>query len=73
MSFYYNRLDQITIFNVNTKKHPTLFQIYTSWDFSEGLKNEFEIAAVNKPRVFEPPKFYCVSGLALALTHLTHL
>ena len=28
--------------------------------FSRGLKNEFEIAVVNEPSVFEPPKFYCV-------------
>ena len=27
--------------------------------FCYGLKNEFEIAAVNEPSVFEPPKFYC--------------
>ena len=29
------------------------------WDFSEGLKNEFETAMVNEPSVFEPLKFYC--------------
>ena len=29
--------------------------------FSKGLKNEFEIAVVNKPSVFEPLKFYCIS------------
>ena len=27
--------------------------------FSYGLKNEFEIAVVNEPSVFEPLKFYC--------------
>ena len=27
--------------------------------FSEGLKNEFEIAVVYEPSVFEPLKFYC--------------
>ena len=27
--------------------------------FPEGLKNEFEIAVVNEPSVFEPLKFYC--------------
>ena len=26
---------------------------------SKGLKNEFEIAVVNEPSVFEPLKFYC--------------
>ena len=30
--------------------------------FSKGLKNEFEIAAVNKPSVLEPLKFYCKSA-----------
>ena len=27
--------------------------------FPWGLKNEFEIAVVNEPSVFEPLKFYC--------------
>ena len=27
--------------------------------FSKGLKNEFEIAVVNEPSVFESLKFYC--------------
>ena len=26
-----------------------------------GLKNEFEIAVVNEPSVFEPLKFYCMA------------
>ena len=29
------------------------------WDFSKGLKNEFETAMVKEPSVFEPLKFYC--------------
>ena len=28
--------------------------------FCEVLKNEFEIAMVNKALVFEPSKFYCI-------------
>ena len=28
--------------------------------FFLGLKNEFEIAMVNEPSVFEPLKFYCI-------------
>ena len=28
--------------------------------FSKGLKNEFELATVNEPSVFEPLKFYCI-------------
>ena len=27
--------------------------------FSKGLKNEFELAVINEPSVFEPLKFYC--------------
>ena len=34
--------------------------------FSKGLKNEFETAVVNKPSVFEPMKFYCISFLYLS-------
>ena len=30
------------------------------WDFSNGLKSEFETAVVNEPPVFEPLKFYCI-------------
>ena len=30
------------------------------WDFPLGLKNEFEIAIVYEPSVFEPLKFYCI-------------
>ena len=29
------------------------------WFFCSELKNEFEIAVVNEPSVFEPLKFYC--------------
>ena len=28
--------------------------------FSKGLKNEFEIAVVNEPSVFESLKVYCI-------------
>ena len=32
---------------------------------SKGLKNKFEVAVVNEPSVFEPPKVYCnVNGYA---------
>ena len=29
-----------------------------------GLKNKFETALVNKPSVFEPLEFYCISRLS---------
>ena len=28
--------------------------------FCYGLRNEFEIAVVNEPSVFDPLKFYCI-------------
>ena len=42
------------------ENHPKLFQICSLWDFSQGLKNEFETAVVYEPPVFEPLKFYCI-------------
>ena len=29
--------------------------------FSKGPKNQFKTAVVNKPSVFDPLKFYCIS------------
>ena len=51
---------QYTIFN--TKKKITLNFIKSAAEiFSRGLKNEFEIAVVNEPSMFEPLKVYCNS------------
>ena len=36
--------------------------------FSKALKNEFEIAMVNEPSVFEPLKFYCALYYRVALS-----
>ena len=36
--------------------------------FPKGLKNEFETAMVNEPSVFEPLKFYCISGYPRSYT-----
>ena len=33
-----------------------------TWDFSQGLKNEFETAVVNEPSVFVPLKFNCFNS-----------
>ena len=30
------------------------------WDFSKGLKDEFETAVVNEPSEFKPLKIYCI-------------
>ena len=40
--------------------------------FSEGLKNEFKIAVVNEPSVFEPLKFYCNQIISVLLINLHH-
>ena len=50
-----------TIFNIkkkNTLNHP---KSAAMGFFSKGLKNEFETSVVNKPSVFEPLKFHCMS------------
>ena len=47
------------------ENRPKLSQIHLMsaiLGFCYGLKNEFEIAVVNEPSVFEPPKFYCISN-----------
>ena len=42
------------------RKSPLIILNLHVWDFfSKGLNNEFEIAEVNEPSVFEPLKFYC--------------
>ena len=56
-----NEYKQYTIFNMKKEKHPKLSRIFIYVIFSKGLKNEFETAMVNKPPVFEPLKFYCIT------------
>ena len=47
-------------FSVSKKKFTLNYPKYEAlWDFSKGIKNEFETAVVNEPSVFEPQKFYC--------------
>ena len=55
-----NEYIQYTIFQHEKEKHPKLFQLCSHGIFSKGLKNEFELAVVNEPSVFEPLKFYCI-------------
>ena len=38
------------------------------WDFSKGVKNEFETAVVNEPSVFEPLKFCCICKICAFYT-----
>ena len=52
-----NEDTQYTIFDI--KKSPIIILNLQLWDFSKGLKNEFEAAVVNESSVFEPLKFYC--------------
>ena len=56
-------------FQYEKEKHPKLSQICSYRNFSKGLKNEFEIAMVNEPSVFEPLKFYCMS-VTVILSHI---
>ena len=53
--------NEYTIYHFQYKKenHPKLSQICSYGIFSNGLINEFKIAVVNEPSVFEPLKFYC--------------
>ena len=44
---------QYTIFNLKNRKSPRIILTLQLWDFSKGLKNEFETAMVNEPSVFE--------------------
>ena len=46
-------------FQYEEVKSPLIILSLWLWDFSKGLKNEFETAVVNEPSVFEPLKFSC--------------
>ena len=52
-----NEYTQYTIFNMNKKNTINYPKSAATGFFSKGLKNEFEIAVVNEPSVFEPLKF----------------
>ena len=55
-----NEYTKYTIFNIYKKEnHTKLSRIY-SYGISEGLKNEFELAVINEPSVFETLKFSCI-------------
>ena len=42
------------------KKNPTFFYFVAIGRTSQGLKNEFELAMVNAPSVFELLRFDCI-------------
>ena len=52
----------INIKNKTTQNYPKYSSGCSYWIFCKGLKNEFEIAVVHEPSVFEPLKFYCMSA-----------
>ena len=52
---------------LNYSKPAAKFAAKISWDFSKGLKNEFETAVVNEPSMFEPLKFYCICYVSYQL------
>ena len=56
-----NEYTQYTIFKIKIENHPKLSTIFSYGIFSNGLKNEFKTAVVNKPSVFEPLKVYFIS------------
>ena len=43
-----------------TRNYPKYNNVCSYGMFLWELKNEFEIAVVNEPSVFEPLKFYCI-------------
>ena len=58
-----NECIQHAIINIKKKitlNYPKYNNICSYGFFSYGLKNEFEIAVVNEPPVFELLKFYCI-------------
>ena len=55
-------------FQNKKEKQTKLSRIYTSENFSLGLKNEFETAMVKEPSVFDPLKFYCRLNSVVSIT-----
>ena len=58
----------IHYFQYKKENYPKLSQICSYEIFSKGLKNEFEIAVVYEPSVFEPLNVFC--SLVLVLVRL---
>ena len=54
------------------EKSPQTILNLQLWDFSKGLKNEFETAVVNEPSGFEPLKVYCVVIWFTYMTCIEH-
>ena len=65
--------NEYTQHNINNIKktiirnYPKYYYVCSYGIFGQGLKNEFEIAVVNEPSVFEPLKFYCMSSCTIRI------
>ena len=59
---------QYTIFTIIKKIALNYPKLAAMRFFSKGLKNEYEIAVVNEPSVFEPIKFYCIWNITPVIT-----
>ena len=46
-------------FSIQERKSPLIIPNLQLWDFSKGLKHDFETTVVYEPSVFESLKFYC--------------
>ena len=57
--------DEYTIyhFQYTQETHLKIIPNLQLWDFSKGLKNEFETAVAHEPSVFEPLKVYYISSV----------
>ena len=51
-------------FQYKEENSALIIQNLPLWDFSKGLKNEFETARVDEPSVFGPLKLYCMLDLS---------
>ena len=56
----YTQHTSITIIKKIALNYSKYNTVCSYWNFSKGLKNEFEIAVVNEASVFQPMKFYCI-------------
>ena len=54
---------QYTMFNIYKKITLNYYKYAAVGYFFKRLKNEFEIAVVNVPSLFEPPKVYCINKI----------
>ena len=66
-----NENTKYNIFNIKMKITLNFRPESAAMGFSQGLKNEFEIAVVKDPSMFEPLKFYCTLQTCMSTCRLT--